>query len=564
MPLECPALSLYAKKKKWDDAGNLPRVRQAMNRYLLTALLVMVPLSGASPQTQVVNVKLRVLLVDNDLNQKPVPFQVVSFRDQANTSNSTELKTDLEGRAEKHLAPGRYAITIAKPVEFGGKRYTWSLELGISGAEQRIDLTNDNAKSEEIAASPATSGESKPSAGAASGDLSALFDKYKNSVFTVHSESDSGSGFLVDSAGLVVTNNHVIQSSNYLAVQFDQKRKVPARLISSNADKDVAVLWVDPIAFGEAIVAPLLPDETAKRVVVGERVFTIGNPMGREKVLTTGVISKVDKDAITSDISINPGNSGGPLFTLNGLVAGITTARLRSLASIVPVESVRPLVEQARKGIVGSAPPPPTLLPIEPVEMFPPDALRALLQQEKMDTKPYNFELGQFHVWIITPPLSYFLRHEDEMAAARKAAKRAGGDPSQAKPPDSALRDAQDFLPVLIVSVRPRLGIGWTHPKFKNGFQKMRLLCGGKELTPIEPGRSEFNLVDQRERTLDTTYQGRYLYLPDALSPACGGAQLEIYSEKDPDTPLSKAIDPATIERVWADLEPYRKAQKQN
>jgi S1-C subfamily serine protease len=535
-----------------------------MNRCLLTVLLVMVPLSGASPQTQLVNLRLRVLLVDKDLNQKPVPFLVVSFRDQANTATSTELKTDLEGKAEKQLAPGRYAITTAKPVEFGGKRYTWNLELGITGAEQRIDLTNDNAKVEEIAASPATSGEGKTSPGAAGGDLSALFDKYKNSVFTVHSEAGTGSGFLVDSAGLVVTNNHVVQSSSYLAVQFDLKRKVPARLISSNADKDVAVLWVDPTAFREAIVAPLLPDDAAKRVVVGERVFTIGNPLGREKVLTTGVISKVDKDAITSDISINPGNSGGPLFTLNGQVAGITTARLRTLASIVPVETVRPLVEQARKGITGSAPPPPTLLPVEPIEMYPADALRAMLQQEKLDTKPYNFELGQFRVWIITPPLSYFLRHEDEMAAARKAAKRAGGDPSQAKPPESALRDAQDFLPVLIVSVRPKLGIGWTHPKFKNGFQKMRLLCGGKELTPIEPGRSEFNLLDQRERTLDTTYQGRYLYLPDALSPACGSALLEIYSEKDPDAPLSKTIDPATIERVWADLEPYRKAQKLN
>jgi S1-C subfamily serine protease len=280
-----------------------------MNRYLLTtALLVLVPLSGASPQTPLVNVKLRVLLVDKDLNQKPVPFQVVSFRDQANPSASTELKTDLEGKAEKQLAPGRYTITTAKPVDFGGKRYTWNLDLGITGTEQRINLTNDNAKVEELAASPATPGEGKPSAGAASGDLSALFDKYKNSVFTVHSESGSGSGFLVDSAGLVVTNNHVVQSSSYLAVQFDPKRKVPARLISSSTDKDVAVLWVDPTAFREAIVAPLLPDETAKRVVVGERVFTIGNPMGREKVLTTGVISKVDKDAITSDISINPGN----------------------------------------------------------------------------------------------------------------------------------------------------------------------------------------------------------------------------------------------------------------
>jgi S1-C subfamily serine protease len=490
-----------------------------MNRHLLTtALLVLVPLSGASPQTPLVNVKLRLLLVDKDLNQKPVPFQVVSFRDQANPATSAELKTDLEGKAEKQLPPGRYAITTAKPVDFGGKRYTWNLDLAISGAEQRIELTNDNAKVEEVAASSTASGESKPSAGVASGDLSALFDKYKNSVFTVHSEAGTGSGFLVDSSGLVVTNNHVVQSSSYLAVQFDPKRKVPARLISSNADKDVAVLWVDPTAFREAIVAPLLPDETAKRVVVGERVFTIGNPLGREKVLTTGVISKVDKDSITSDISINPGNSGGPLFTLGGQVAGITTARLRSLASIVPVETVRPLVEQARKGIMGSAPPPPTLLPVEPTEMFPADALRAMLQQEKLDTKPYNFELGQFRVWIITPPVSYFFRHEDEMAAARKAAKRVGGDPSQAKPPESALRDAQDFLPVLIVTVRPKLGIGWTHPKFKNGFQKMRLLCGGKELTPIEPGRSEFNLVDQRERTLDTTYQGRYLYLPDALS----------------------------------------------
>ena len=179
-----------------------------------------------------------------------------------------------------------------------------------------------------------------------------------------------------------------------------------------------------------------------------------------------------------------------------------------------------------------------------------------------MDTKPYNLELGQFRVWLITPPLSFFLRHEDEMAAARKAAKRAGGDPSQAKPPASALKDAQDFLPVLVVNVRPKLGTGWTHPKFKNGFQKMRLLCGGKELTPIEPGRSEFDLVDDRGRTMDTTYQGRYVYPPEAISPSCGSALLEVYSEKDRDTPLSKTIDSATIERVWADLEPYRKAQK--
>ncbi len=531
-----------------------------MNRYLPTALLVFVPLSGASPQTQLVNVRLRVLLVDKDLNQKPVPFQVVNFRDPANASSSVELKTDLEGKAETHLAPGHYSITAPKPVEFGGKRYSWNLELPITGAEQHIDLTNDNAKVEDIAASPASSGEGKPSTGAAGGDLSALFDRYRNSVFTVHSEAGSGSGFLVDSAGLVVTNNHVVQSSNYLAVQFDQKRKVPARLISSNADKDVAVLWVDPTAFREAVVAPLLPDETAKRVVVGERVFTIGNPLGREKVLTTGVISKVDKDAITSDISINPGNSGGPLFTLNGQVAGITKAKLRSLASIVPVENVRPVVEQARKEIAGGAPPTPTLLPVEPVEMFPADPLRAMLQQEKLDTKPYFFDAGEFQVASYTPPVNFCLSHEDEMAAARKAAKRSGADASQAKPPASALENAQDYRPVLVVRVRPKFGV-FLKVRFKNGFMRMRLLCGGKEVTPVEPGRGEYELLNVRGKTVDTTYQGRYVYLPDAISPACGGMTLEIFSEKDPDTPISRPIDVATVDRVWADFEPYRKAQ---
>ena len=533
-----------------------------MSKHLLTGLLAITAALSANPQAGPVNVKLRILLVDKDLNRKPVPFFVVNFRDAAGAASSIELKTDLDGRAEKQLPSGKYFIASAKPLELGGKRYSWNLEMIIRGMEQNIDLTNDNAKVEDNAGST-SSGSSTASSGPA-GDLSALFDKLKNSVVAVHSEAGTGSGFLADPAGLVVTNNHVIEASTYLAVQFDQARKVPARLIAADPDKDVAVLWVNLSSFPESTVAPIIPKESGAPIAVGQRVFTIGNPLGREKVLTTGVISKVEKEAITSDLNINPGNSGGPLFTMGGQVAGLTTAGLRNLASIVPIDKARPVLDQAKQRIVGAVPPSAQLLPVAPREFFPPEPLRALLQQEKMDTKPYNFDLGQFHVWIITPPLNYFSRHEDEMAAARKAAKRAGGDPFQAKPPASALEDAQDFLPVLTVSVRPRLGIGWNHPKFKNGFLKMRLLCGGKEVTPIEPGRSEFNLVDQRDRKLDTTYQGRYVYQPDALSPACGSAQLEIYSEKDPQTPISKPIEPATIERVWADLEPYRKTQKQN
>jgi S1-C subfamily serine protease len=509
-------------------------------------------------QTAPVNVKVRVLIVDKDLNQKPVPFYIVQFHNEGNADPSTAVKTDLEGKAERQLPPGRYSITTPKPVELGGKRYSWSLQIQITGVEQRVDLTNDNAKIEDLPPA-APLGETKPSSGAAGGELTALFDKLKNSVVAVHSESGKGSGFLVDSTGLIVTNNHVVQASSYLAVQFDDQRKVPARLVAVNPDKDVAIIRYDPSAFPEGVVAPLLSNEAASHLAVGQRVFTIGNPLGRDKALTTGVVSKIEKNSINSDININPGNSGGPLFTLDGQVAGITTSVLRNLASIVPVEVVRPLVDTAKKEIAKEAPPTPVLLPVEPTDYFPADALREVLKQERLDTKPYFLDAGQFQVGFYTPPLNFYLRHEQEMVAARKAAKRSGGDASTAKPPTSALEDAVDYRPVLLVRVRPKFGV-FLKVRFKNGFVRMRLLCGGKEMTPILPGRAEFDLYDQRERKVDTTFQGVYEYPADAVTPACGNVVLEIFSEKDPGTPESKSVDAATVQRVWNDFDPFRQA----
>jgi len=530
-----------------------------MYAYVLMASLMFT--SGTYPQLQTapVNVRVRVVLVDKDLNQKPVPFCIVNFRNLATADAPAALKTDLDGKAEKQLPPGRYSISTPKPVELAGKRYSWNLEIQITGAEQRVDLTNDNAKIEDLPPGASSPGENKSSSGTAGGELTALFDKLRNSVVTIHSESGKGSGFLVDSTGLVVTNNHVVDSSSYLAVQFDDKRKVPARLVTSNIDKDLAVIRFDPAAFPEGVVAPLLPKEAASHLAVGQRVFTIGNPLGREKALTTGVVSKIEKDSINSDININPGNSGGPLFTLDGQVAGITTSVLRNLASIVPVELVRPLVEQARKDIVNEVPPSRVLLPVEPTDYFPADALRELLKQERLDTKPYFFDAGEFQVGFFTPPLKYFLHHEQEMAAARKAAKRSSGDAATAKPPSSALEDAQEYRPVLLVRVRPKFK-AFFKVRFKNGFVRMRLLCGGKELTPILPGRAEFDLYDQRERKVDTTFQGAYEYQADAVTPACGNVVLEIYSEKDPNTPESKPVDAATVQRVWNDFDPFRQA----
>jgi len=527
-------------------------------RWLLRTTSLFVALLGTAfcSQVQMVQVKLHIILVDRDLNQKPVPsFRVMLQRSDLAGQEAIELKTALDGACEKSVPAGKYRITSAQPIEFQGKRYAWNMDVTLSGAQQAIELTNDNATTEMLPAdkstAPASSG----------GDLNTLFEKLKNSVVKVRADAHDGSGFIVDPAGLIVTNNHVVQQSGYVAVQFDQKRKVLAQVLATDTDKDIAVLWANLKPFPEAVAANLVPTDAASQLVVGERVFTIGCPLGREKVLTTGVVSKVETKSITSDININPGNSGGPLFNLRGEATGITRAGLRLLASIVPIAEVRPLIDQARQKMSGT-PPAAELLPVEPIDFFPSDALVSLLQRpEKMDTKPYFFPAGQFEVGVLTPSVRYYLGHKEQMDLARKAAKRSGTDASQTKAPSQAVESAQDFPPTLILRVVPKFSTMWK-VKFKNGFQKMRLLCGGKEIPPIDPGRMDYELHDMREHVIDTTTQGFYSYAPDAISPSCGSVSLEIFSEKDPNTPITQAIDTATVERVWADFEPYRKGKK--
>ncbi len=366
-----------------------------MKRMCWSVAILFASVFAGHSQSPLVKVHVHVILVDSELNQKPVPFLNVTLKGAA---NSSDVKTRLDGTAEATLPPGAYTVTTAKPVDFDSKRYSWSLRVTLTGTEKTIDLTNENAKAEDnTAAAPPRS------SGASSGDLTEQFKKLKNTVVTVISESGHGTGFFVDGKGLILTNQHVVAQSQYLAVQFDREYKIAARLIASDAQKDVALLWANMSALPSATPAVLARSSGGYAPVQeGERVFTIGSPLSLDKIITTGIVSKVDAHTIMSDININPGNSGGPLFNNAGHVVGLTTfgtsaERGPGVSGVVRIEEARALLEENRGKATGT-PPPAALLPVEPLTPYPVEGLKAALQGEKFDARPYYLNAGDFEV----------------------------------------------------------------------------------------------------------------------------------------------------------------------
>src|SRR5215218_180187 len=149
---------------------------------------------------------------------------------------------------------------------------------------------------------------------------------------TVQPTEATGSGFVIDEDGLILTNAHVVAAATDIRVTFSDKHTVAARPVGKDPDTDLALLRVDPHGLD---LHPLELGDSGT-VQVGDPTVAIGNPFGRERTLTTGVVSALQRrltapsgfaidDVIQTDAALNPGNSGGPLLDANGRVIGINS-----------------------------------------------------------------------------------------------------------------------------------------------------------------------------------------------------------------------------------------------
>jgi serine protease Do len=184
-----------------------------------------------------------------------------------------------------------------------------------------------------------------------------FFDRFFQDFFEPHAQGsveNLGSGVLIDAAGHVLTNEHVVARATRIKVSLADGREFDATLLGADPNNDIAVLSVDA---PEKL--PWIKPGTSSDLMVGEPVIAIGNPFGLSHTVTTGVISALERSIraedrvyhgfIQTDASINPGNSGGPLLNAEGKLIGINTAVYNGAQGIgfaIPIDAARRIVAE--------------------------------------------------------------------------------------------------------------------------------------------------------------------------------------------------------------------------
>ena len=184
-----------------------------------------------------------------------------------------------------------------------------------------------------------------------------VLDSWSRNVFNI--PRGSGSGFVWDNRGHIVTNNHVVSGASSAQVRLSDGRDVPATLVGVSPAHDLAVIKIDVEKLPGA-----LPIASSSDLRVGQLTLAIGNPFGLDWTLTTGIISALDRalpaedgralieHLIQTDAAINPGNSGGPLLDSAGRLIGVNTlifspsGASAGLGFAIPVDTVNRVVPQ--------------------------------------------------------------------------------------------------------------------------------------------------------------------------------------------------------------------------
>jgi hypothetical protein len=374
-------------------------------------------------------------------------------------------------------------------------------------------------------------------------DFSDLYEAACPAVVQITTDDGAGSGFLVSPFGHIATNYHVIRNSRYIAVQFEDGRKVKADVIAVNAKYDMALLKVNSRIVQNIRPLKLLPEDKEPTIRVGIPVVALGSPFNQKFMMTQGILSKVNEDTLLGDFLLQAGNSGGPLLDIDGQVIGINTFGESNIAGAVRIATLRALLNTESIWDSIAVEPSAELLPTLSELRYPIEILNAKVQTEPLNPNAYQFHAGEFNITAITPVLVGKMQSaSDRMREINRYERRSQYiDDSKSQPQgnpyyewhrttESSLDYAITFdirpisgpvkrgaLSTIITSPLSLFGKSGTRDmEFKGEFMELRIYRDGKLIQPVTPGRQMIvGKPDKKHRFVDEAYAGSYVYSPD-------------------------------------------------
>jgi S1-C subfamily serine protease len=545
--------------------------------WLLAAVLA-IPGIAAGQATATLHVV--VTLRDASKATVPVARHALLVSDNPSTREPRRVLTGTDGTVTLTLRPGSYTIESDRPVAFAGAAYQWTQMVDVvAGRTTPLTLTADNADLVPLAGAADTTAAATPAS-----DPVLVAAKWQDSVVTIWSPTARASGVLVDARGLIATHGAVARGASTVEVQLSPTAKVPARVIESDATRNVTILWIDPgaVAGREPLALPCPPAVPPSLEEGQELVALVASPTGPGEPID-GEVTTLAGRTVDADLRLGFGGTGGPAFDESGAVVGLTAlpprdpgGRARE-ARIVRIGPVCDALAAAQAKLAGARPPDATALPTEAIIATTSGEAGAGatgLQSRRPDRSPIDPPIvssDDFDLAFITPSM---------VTGAGQKADWSGGRSGRSPEAEARIGRVTEFgawaeyfadrPPVLAVRVTPQLVEGfWKRlareaartqgaelPAFKDftsSFVRLRALCGTTEVTPIHPFVLEHAVS---EKTI--VREGLYVFDPGAFGPHCQSVSFAIYAEKHREQADTVSVPAAVVERIWSELAPYR------
>ncbi len=414
----------------------------------------------------------------------------------------------------------------------------------------------------------------------------------RDAVCTVFGDRSQGSGFLVDKAGLILTNSHVITNSSRLSVQIEPKIRVRAILLVDDKQKDISVLHVNPNTIKDLPILKIAARPTHDLAFEGEKVICIGSPLNQIRIVTSGIVSKMEEQAVISDVNINPGNSGGPMINMDSEVIAINTfgdfsSRGPGVSGSIPITLAEPILAMARKKLNQIDTPSSDLLPVVPKYPFPIEGLKwASARSGK--TRNYVIDGLRFNIIIYTPTREHYLKivSADPLVKKRQIReKSAGVDPSEIYDPvGDNLQEWQqyvgEFMPLVLIKVEPKIGEtggslflnvlgataaaysktayrGFHTYEYKSDLQDFDLIDNSSTIPAVfrSMGIVPVSVSTSQAKMEDIAQHGLFAFRPEVFNST--NFRMKFKDLKNPGKVTVIPIPRACREQILIDFEPY-------